>query len=138
MFIMSTVYVWTLIGPMCLIGLLIILMFYPIMASHLTKMKRKVSNCSGFQGGVATLTSKIRGSVVPITDRRVSQMNELLNAIKLVKMCAWESSFEERVKALRVREVKQLRKAAFLQSVSMSITPSITVVAAVVTCLALT
>ena len=30
---MSAIYAWTLIGPMSLLGLLVILLFYPIMVS---------------------------------------------------------------------------------------------------------
>lgn len=32
-----------------------------------------------------------------ITDSRVRTMNEILNSIKLIKMYAWEDSFEKKV-----------------------------------------
>ena len=33
MFVLSTIYSWMLVGPMCLLGLLIVLLLYPIMVS---------------------------------------------------------------------------------------------------------
>ena len=35
MFVLSTIYSWMLVGPMCLLGLLIVLLLYPIMVSIL-------------------------------------------------------------------------------------------------------
>lgn len=32
-----------------------------------------------------------------ITDSRVRTMNEILNSIKLIKMYAWEDSFEKKI-----------------------------------------
>jgi hypothetical protein len=90
------------------------------------------------QGVVVAITSRLRLRVVAVTDRRVTQMNEILNAIKLIKMYAWEKPFQQRVKVIRAQETKELRKAAFLQSITTSITPSITIIAAVVTFFALT
>ncbi len=80
----------------------------------------------------------LRRRALPFTDRRTSLMNEIVSAIRLVKMYAWEESFLERVKEARAQEVKHLRKAAFVQSFSLAVTPSITVVAAVATIVALT
>ena len=87
---------------------------------------------------MAALTSKLRLQVVAVTDRRVAQMNEILNAIRLIKMYAWEEPFQKRIKKIRSQETKQLRKAAFLQSISTSITPAITIIAAIATFFALT
>ena len=53
-------------------------------------------------------------------------------------MYAWEEPFIERIKRLRNEEVKSLRKAAILQSVSISFSPSITIIAAIFTFFAIT
>lgn len=90
------------------------------------------------QGGVGALTSIFRSKVVVITDARTTQMNEIINSIKLIKMYAWEEPFIQRVRSLRKREVAQLRKAAMLQSVVTSLSPGITIIAAVVTFFSLT
>ena len=90
------------------------------------------------QGGVATLTAYFRRKVVVHTDKRVSLMNEVINSIRLIKMYAWERSFSDKIQKIRLAEMRALQKTAFLQSISFSITPCITVVAAVVTVIALT
>ena len=87
---------------------------------------------------MATLTAHFRRKVVVHTDKRVSLMNEVINSIRLIKMYAWETPFTEKIQKIRVKEMKALQKTAFLQSVSFSMTPCITVVAAVVTVIALT
>ncbi len=65
-------------------------------------------------------------------------MNEIINSIRLIKMYAWELPFADKIKKLRKKEMQELRKTGFLQSVSFSVTPCITVVAAIVTIIALT
>lgn len=43
------------------------------------------------------LINKFQWKVMLITDSRVRTMNEILNSIKLIKMYAWEDSFEKKV-----------------------------------------
>ena len=76
--------------------------------------------------------------MAPITDKRVALMNELINSIQLVKMYAWERPFFEKIQSVRKDELKLLRRSAFLQSISFSVTPTITIIAAVVTFFCLT
>lgn len=80
----------------------------------------------------------LRSKTVKLTDKRVALMNEVLTSIRLIKMYAWEPTFEEKVKAVRQDEVKLLRKAAMVQSLITSITPSVTIMAIVVTFYVLT
>lgn len=82
--------------------------------------------------------SKMRLKIVHVTDKRTTQMNEILNSIRLIKIYGWEKSFEERIHKIRRQEIKELRKAAFLQSAFTSITPSVTIIATIVTFFALT
>ncbi|KAL8563678.1 hypothetical protein ACOMHN_035412 [Nucella lapillus] len=53
-----------------------------------------------------------------VKDERVKMMNEILTGIKVLKMYAWESSFEDKILALRAREVKLLRSAAILNTIN--------------------
>ena len=73
-----------------------------------------------------------------VTGRRVALMNELINSMRLVKMYAWEKPLFNKIQSVRTEELKLLRKAAFLQSLSFSVTPSITIIASVATFFALT
>lgn len=115
MFTMCVIYsVWVL-GPWALAGNFVILLFYPVMA------------------GVASLTSMVRIKTVQVTDKRIGLMHEILSSIRLIKMYAWEDSFAKNICHVRDLERQQLQKAAFLQSFSNTITPSITILASIAT-----
>ena len=43
-------------------------------------------------------------------DERVSLMNEVLGAIRMIKFMAWERSFESRVHKVRQKELKYQRR----------------------------
>ena len=120
MFLMSIVYTTYLVGPSALVGSLVILLFYPIM------------------GVIAALTAILRLKVVTLTDKRVTMMGEIINSMRLIKMYAWEIPFIQRVEEVRKKEIKELRKSALMQSLSSTISPSITIVAGFATFLTMT
>lgn len=49
-------------------------------------------------------------------DERVKLMNEILSGIKVLKLYAWEPSFEEQVQKIREKEIKVLKDAAYLNA----------------------
>lgn len=49
-------------------------------------------------------------------DERVKLMNEILSGIKVLKLYAWETSFEEQVLKIREKEIKVLKEAAYLNA----------------------
>lgn len=49
-------------------------------------------------------------------DERVKLMNEVLGGIKVLKLYAWEPSFENQVHKIRDKEIKVLREAAYLNA----------------------
>ncbi|KAF4797403.1 Canalicular multispecific organic anion transporter 2 [Turdus rufiventris] len=51
-------------------------------------------------------------------DSRIKLMNEILGGIKVLKLYAWEPSFSEKVLEIRKNELRVLKKAAYLNSVS--------------------
>jgi hypothetical protein len=57
--------------------------------------------CRCIQGGLAALTSVLRLRVVGVTDKRVTLMNEIIGAMRLIKMYAWEDPFRRRVQDIR-------------------------------------
>lgn len=51
-------------------------------------------------------------------DARIKLMNEILNGIKVLKLYAWETSFRDKVLAIRQKELNVLRKTAYLGALS--------------------
>ncbi|CAL4079407.1 unnamed protein product, partial [Meganyctiphanes norvegica] len=119
-FIMSLVYCLRIIGPLSLLGQAVFLLFYPVLFCIL---KAQV---------------KIRISTIKITDQRVTLMKELLNNIRFIKMYSWEEAFNKKVSEVRNQEVKKHKIAAFLQAISSTVTPSISILATIVTILGYT
>ena len=82
-----------------------------------------------FQAAIAKAQSHYRETVVRITDKRVTSMNELIDAMRLIKMYAWEDSFLTKILELRKQEIKEVFKAGFFMSLMLTISPSITIFA---------
>ncbi|XP_025097264.1 multidrug resistance-associated protein 1-like [Pomacea canaliculata] len=55
-------------------------------------------------------------AAMTIRDKRVKVLNEVLNGIKILKLYAWEPSFQERVTDIRDQELKQLLKSSLVDS----------------------
>ncbi|XP_075939249.1 ATP-binding cassette sub-family C member 12-like [Anarhichas minor] len=104
LFIVCIVYACYILGYTALTGVCTYLIFIPV------------------QFGLANLMNKFRWKTMLITDSRVRTMNEILNSIKLIKMYAWEDSFEEKITGLRKDEKKELRKVSYVQNANTSIT----------------
>lgn len=51
-------------------------------------------------------------------DSRIKLMNEILGGIKVLKLYAWEPCFSEKVLEIRRNELRVLKKAAYLNSLS--------------------
>uniref|UniRef100_A0A6Q2WQL3 ATP-binding cassette, sub-family C (CFTR/MRP), member 12 n=1 Tax=Esox lucius TaxID=8010 RepID=A0A6Q2WQL3_ESOLU len=79
------------------------------------------------------LIQVFRKKAVRVTDTRVRTMNEVLTCIKLIKMYAWESSFEKKITDIRKNEKKLLQMASYTQSVNSSITTIIPTLATILT-----
>uniref|UniRef100_A0A096LX09 ATP binding cassette subfamily C member 12 n=1 Tax=Poecilia formosa TaxID=48698 RepID=A0A096LX09_POEFO len=82
---------------------------------------------------LAKLINKFRWKAMQLTDGRVRTMNEILNSIKLIKMYAWEESFEKKIAGLRKKEKKQVRLVSYIQNINTSISSIIPTVATVLT-----
>lgn len=51
-------------------------------------------------------------------DDRIKLMNEILGGIKVLKLYAWEPSFENQVQAIRNKEINVLKRQAYLNAAS--------------------
>ncbi|XP_035029328.1 canalicular multispecific organic anion transporter 1 [Hippoglossus stenolepis] len=98
--ILSVAFLWMEIGPSALIGLAVMLLVAPMNVLLTTKARL-------FQ--IDNMTCK---------DKRLKIMNEILNGIKILKLYAWEPSFQTQVESIREEELKVMKKFAYLSSVS--------------------
>ncbi|KAJ6647722.1 Multidrug resistance-associated protein 1 [Pseudolycoriella hygida] len=93
-------FLWSKLGPSVLAGFAVMLLSMPITGVLLNV----ISNCYTKQ--------------MAYKDDRIKMMSEILNGIKVLKLYAWENSFQSHVNRIRSKEIKTLRKTAFLDSVA--------------------
>ncbi|XP_039513342.1 multidrug resistance-associated protein 9 isoform X1 [Pimephales promelas] len=113
--IICIIYACFILGYTALIGILVYLVFLPI------------------QFSIARLIGGFRRRAVSVTDRRVRTMNEVLTCIKLIKMYAWEESFEKTITDIRKNEKLLLQKAGYVQSLNSSLTTIVPTLATILT-----
>uniref|UniRef100_A0AAX7UKZ4 ATP-binding cassette sub-family C member 5 n=1 Tax=Astatotilapia calliptera TaxID=8154 RepID=A0AAX7UKZ4_ASTCA len=113
LYVLCIVYICYILGYTALTGIFTYLIFVPIF--------------------LAKLINKFRWKSLLITDSRVRTMNEILNSIKLIKMYAWEDSFEKTITGLRKNEKKQLQKVSYVQTINISIANILPSIATILT-----
>ncbi|KAK0179174.1 hypothetical protein PV327_007989 [Microctonus hyperodae] len=91
-------FLWDELGASVLAGLLVMIILIPVNAFISNKVK--------------TLQFRQMES----KDHRVKLINEVLNGIKVLKLYAWEPSFEQQILKIRNKEIKVLKEAAYLNS----------------------
>uniref|UniRef100_A0A7N6AV46 Copper homeostasis protein cutC homolog n=1 Tax=Anabas testudineus TaxID=64144 RepID=A0A7N6AV46_ANATE len=97
---LSIVFLWLELGPSVLAGLAVMVLMVPI------------------NGLLATKARKFQVKNMKFKDKRLKIMNEILNGIKILKLYAWEPSFQTQVEDVRGQELKVMKKFAYLTSVS--------------------
>ncbi|CAB3223722.1 unnamed protein product [Arctia plantaginis] len=91
-------FLWGILGPSVLAGLAVMIILIPI------------------NGLIANRVKTLQIKQMKYKDERVKLMNEVLNGIKVLKMYAWEPSFEEQILKIRNKEMGVLKQAAYLNS----------------------
>ncbi|XP_074521778.1 ATP-binding cassette sub-family C member 12-like [Halichoeres trimaculatus] len=115
LFFVCIVYACFVLGYTALTGACVYIIFIPL------------------QFFLAKLINMFRWRCVQITDSRVRTMNEILSNIKLIKMYAWEDSFQEKIAGLRRKERKQLQRVSLVQNMNTSMSGIIPTIATVLT-----
>uniref|UniRef100_A0A452GX19 ABC-type glutathione-S-conjugate transporter n=1 Tax=Gopherus agassizii TaxID=38772 RepID=A0A452GX19_9SAUR len=100
---LSIIFLWWELGPSVLAGIGVMVLLIPINAVLATKARR------------------IQMKNMKNKDQRMKIMNEILSGIKILKLFAWEPSFERQVGEIRVRELKGLLHFTNLQAFSIFI-----------------
>ncbi|KAL7041242.1 hypothetical protein ACKWTF_000685 [Chironomus riparius] len=67
-------------------------------------------------GIIAAKLRNLQVEQMKIKDERVKSMNEILNGMKVLKLYAWEPSFEKLIQEIRERELVVMRKGAILNA----------------------
>ena len=105
---------YTLIGPSCFAGLLVMIFAGPV------------------QGVVMKKLFGMNRLMVKHTDARVEAINEALQGIQGVKMYTWEEKVSKRIEDYRNAELKHLKSAAYLKGFSRAYMGALPGVVAVV------
>lgn len=96
--ILALYFLWDILGPSVLAGLAVMIIMIPI------------------NGYIANKVKVLQIKQMKNKDERVKLMNEVLSGIKVLKLYAWEPSFESQVLKIRGKEMKVLKKAAYLNA----------------------
>ncbi|XP_014276421.1 multidrug resistance-associated protein 1 isoform X1 [Halyomorpha halys] len=95
---LALVFLWRTLGPCVLAGLAVMIIMIPI------------------NGFIANKVKDLQLKQMKNKDERVKMMNEILSGIKVLKLYAWEPSFEQRVLKIREKEIKVLKQSAYLNA----------------------
>ncbi|XP_065568544.1 multidrug resistance-associated protein 1-like isoform X2 [Artemia franciscana] len=89
-------FLYNILGPSVFAGLAVMVLLIPI------------------NGFLASKTRTLQVAQMKNKDKRVKLMNEILSGIKVLKLYAWEPSFQNQVEDIRDKEIEVLKKAAYL------------------------
>ena len=68
------------------------------------------------QAKIGITLFKYRAQQLKITDERVKMVNELVQGMRVVKMCAWESALQKRIDECRKQELLLVWKTRFVST----------------------
>uniref|UniRef100_A0AAR2LA44 ATP-binding cassette, sub-family C (CFTR/MRP), member 2 n=1 Tax=Pygocentrus nattereri TaxID=42514 RepID=A0AAR2LA44_PYGNA len=92
-------FLWVELGPSVLAGLLVMVLMVPI------------------NGLLAIKSKSFQAKSMTYKDKRMKILNEILSGIKILKLYAWEPSFEAQIQGFREQELQVMRKSAYLSSI---------------------
>uniref|UniRef100_A0A672I827 ABC-type glutathione-S-conjugate transporter n=1 Tax=Salarias fasciatus TaxID=181472 RepID=A0A672I827_SALFA len=98
--IISIAFLWIELGPAALAGRTVVVLMVPINVLLADKARQYQMENMKFK------------------DDRLKVMNEMLNGIKILKLYAWEPSFQAQAEDIREKELKVMTKFSYLSSVS--------------------
>lgn len=95
---LSLYFLWEVLGPSVLAGLAVMIILIPV------------------NGFIANKVKTLQIKQMKNKDERVKLMNEILSGIKVLKLYAWEPSFEAQILKIRNKEIKVLKQAAYMNA----------------------
>ena len=108
-------FLWGQVGPSCLAGVVVIVFLIPITKS------------------VAAWLGRIQKILMKARDERVALNNEILGAMKIIKLQAWEESFRTKLLTLRDHELYRLKRYFITSAISITMFSSAPLLVALAT-----
>lgn len=105
---LSIYFLWQELGISVLAGISVLILLFPINAI------------------LANVSKKLHMKNMKNKDERVKLMNEILSGVRILKLYAWEKSFEQQVMKVRTRELNVMKQSRYLSAVNsfiMHLTP---------------
>ncbi|XP_066475389.1 multidrug resistance-associated protein 1-like [Tiliqua scincoides] len=99
--LLTIIFLWQELGPSVLAGVAMLLLVVPINAFVAAKVKQ------------------LKKSQMKCSDQQIKLLNEILHGIKILKLYAWEPSYQKKVSEIREREIDVLRLSGYLTTFSM-------------------
>nr|CAD7402137.1 unnamed protein product [Timema poppensis] len=97
-FVLALYFLWDILGPSVLAGIGVMIFLIPV------------------NGFIANKAKSLQILQMKSKDKRVKLMNEILNGIKVLKLYAWEPSFEQRILQIRNKEMDVMKQSAYLSA----------------------
>ncbi|XP_059020460.1 multidrug resistance-associated protein 1-like isoform X5 [Mustela lutreola] len=99
--LMAISLLWQELGPAVLAGVAVLVFVIPVNAL------------------VATRVKKLKKSQTKNKDKQIKLLNEILHGIKILKLYAWESSYQKKIIKIREQELEVQKSAGYLAVFSM-------------------
>ncbi|KAM9320370.1 multidrug resistance-associated protein 1-like [Gastrophryne carolinensis] len=99
--LMAIVFLWQELGPSVLAGVAVLILVIPLNAYIAAKVKQ------------------LKKSHLKSKDLRIKLLNEILHGIKILKLYAWEPSYQRKVVDIREGEMDVLKSSGYLTTFSM-------------------
>ncbi|XP_077150158.1 multidrug resistance-associated protein 1-like [Ranitomeya variabilis] len=99
--LLAIVFLWQELGASVLAGVAVLLLVIPLNAYIAAKVKQ------------------LKKSHLKSKDQRIKLLNEILHGIKILKLYAWEPSYQRKVVDIREREMEVLKSSGYLTTFSM-------------------
>ncbi|XP_062982827.1 multidrug resistance-associated protein 1-like isoform X2 [Elgaria multicarinata webbii] len=99
--LLTIIFLWQELGPSVLAGVGVLLLILPINAF------------------VAARVKQLKKDQMKNSDQQVKLLSEILHGIKILKLYAWEPSYQKKIVEIREREIDVLKSSGYLTTFSM-------------------
>ena len=106
--LITTVILMFVIGPSCLVGLAILILFAPLQSTYnytisvwAESYHLKEILLIYYAGWLGNVFSRLRSKTAKRTDERIRSMNEIISGMRLIKMYTWETPFYKLIELYR-------------------------------------